>query len=72
MSQGAIVEPSIARAMSLEEWAAMPDDEPGKLVNGQLIEEEAADIPHEVIVSPKTSDLPVMRTWRLDTSAFAL
>lgn len=51
MSQRAIVEPPVARAMSLEEWANMPEDEPGELVDGQLVEEEGADNPHEVIVS---------------------
>ena len=51
MSQHAIVEAPIARAMSLEEWAAMPEDEPGELVDGQLVEEAVADIPHEVVVS---------------------
>jgi Uma2 family endonuclease len=51
MNQSAIVEPSCAREMSLEEWANMPEDEPGELVDGQLVEEEVADNPHEVIVS---------------------
>ena len=51
MSQRAIVEPPIARTMSLEEWANMPEDEPGELVNGHLVEEEVADNLHEVIVS---------------------
>lgn len=52
MSQGAIMaEPPGERRMSLEEWAAMPEDEPGELVNGQLVEEEVADTPHEAVVS---------------------
>ena len=51
MSQRAIVEPPIARAMSLEERANMPDDEPGEFVDGRLVEEETADNPHEVIVN---------------------
>lgn len=51
MSQRAIIEPPPPREMSLEEWADMPEDEPGELVNGQLVEEEVADNPHEVIVS---------------------
>jgi hypothetical protein len=29
--------------MSIEEWAAMPEDEPGELVGGMLVEEEVAD-----------------------------
>jgi Uma2 family endonuclease len=52
MSQSAIlVEPPGERRMSLEEWAAMPEDEPGELVNGRLTEEEVADTPHEAVVS---------------------
>jgi Uma2 family endonuclease len=38
------------RRMSLEDWAAMPEDEPGELVAGRLVEEEAADAPHEAVV----------------------
>lgn len=52
MSQSAIVlEPPGARRMSLEQWAAMPEDEPGELVDGQLVEEEVADTLHEAVVS---------------------
>ena len=52
MSQSAIrAEPPGARRMSLEQWGAMPEDEPGELVDGRLVEEEVADIPHEAVVS---------------------
>jgi Uma2 family endonuclease len=37
--------------MSIEEWAAMPEDEPGELVAGCLVEEEMADYEHETVVS---------------------
>jgi len=37
--------------MSLDAWADMPEDEPGELVDGRLVEEEAADSPHETVVS---------------------
>ena len=37
--------------MSIEEWAAMPEDEPGELVGGWLVEEEVADYEHETILS---------------------
>jgi Uma2 family endonuclease len=51
MSQSAIlVGPPGQRRMSPEEWAAMPEDEPGELMNGWLVEEEAADTPHEAVV----------------------
>ena len=37
--------------MSLEEWAALPEDEPGELVDGYLVEEEVPENVHELIVS---------------------
>jgi len=52
MSQSTIlVGPPDERHMSLEQWAAMPEDEPGELVDGQLAAEEATDPPHEAVVS---------------------
>jgi Uma2 family endonuclease len=39
------------RRMSLEEWASLPEDEPGELVDGQLVEEEVADFDHEGVVA---------------------
>jgi Uma2 family endonuclease len=38
-------------AMTLEEWAALPEDEPGELVDGRLTEEEVPDSVHEVTVA---------------------
>jgi Uma2 family endonuclease len=38
-------------SMTLEEWAALPEDEPGELVDGQLVEEEVAGYIHEVVVA---------------------
>jgi Uma2 family endonuclease len=43
--------PAYGRPMSIEEWEAMDEDEPGELVDGRLEEEEVPDNPHEVIVS---------------------
>jgi Uma2 family endonuclease len=37
--------------MSLAEWANMPEDEPGELVDGLLVEDEVSDFPHEITVS---------------------
>lgn len=36
--------------MTLEEWAHLPEDEEGELVEGRLVEEEMPDYVHEVIV----------------------
>ncbi|MGA7123295.1 MAG: Uma2 family endonuclease [Polyangiaceae bacterium] len=38
------------RRMSLAEWAAMPEDEPGEIVDGVLVEEEVPEYLHELIV----------------------
>jgi Uma2 family endonuclease len=37
--------------MSLEEWASMPEDEPGELVDGELVEDEAPGWDHESVVA---------------------
>lgn len=37
--------------MTLDEWAAMPEDEPGELVDGVLVEEEEVGALHGSIVS---------------------
>lgn len=36
--------------MTLEAWAALPEDEPGELVDGELVEEEMPSFVHEVVV----------------------
>ena len=39
------------RALTLDEWSALPEDEPGELVDGFLMEEELPDPVHELAVS---------------------
>lgn len=39
------------RKMTLEEWAALPEDEPGELVDGELVDEEMPSFVHEVVVA---------------------
>ena len=50
MSQGTLVESPVAPELSLEEWFALPEDEPGELVDGHLEEEEVPDYLHELLV----------------------
>lgn len=40
-----------ARRMTVAEWVALPEDEPGELVDGCLVEEEMPDLVHEIVVS---------------------
>lgn len=47
-------------AMSIDEWAAMPEDEPGELVDGYLQEEEMPGLLHEIVV---TWLVRVLGTW---------
>ena len=51
MSTAAPLQPDQRRRMSVEEWASLPEDEPGELVEGELAEEEVADWDHEAVVA---------------------
>jgi Uma2 family endonuclease len=50
MSKEKLADPS-APELSLDEWFALPEDEPGELVDGRLEEEEAPDYLHEFLVA---------------------
>jgi Uma2 family endonuclease len=50
MSQGTLAKSPIAPELSLDEWFALPEDEPGELVDGHLEEEEVPDYLHELLV----------------------
>ena len=43
-------EGAFPREMTVDEWADMDEDEPGELVDGQLVEDEVPDFDHEAIV----------------------
>jgi len=51
MSQGTFAESPTAPELSLDEWFALPEDEPGELVDGRLEEEEVPDYLHELLVA---------------------
>jgi Uma2 family endonuclease len=53
--------------MTIEEWASMPEDEPGELVGGYLVEEEMADYEHEAVVSFANAAL---RNWVVPKGGF--
>ncbi len=46
--------------MTLEEWADLPEDEPGELVDGVLVEEEVPEYAHELVVAWL---IQVLRNW---------
>src|SRR5690606_25010258 len=52
--------PFFSRRMTFEEWVSLPEDEPGELVDGFLVEEEVPGYVHEVVVSWLSQKL---RNW---------
>ena len=65
--QHATVTPAPGR-MTVHEWAAMPEDEPGELCDGVLEEEEVADLTHETVVAWL---IVLLRTWIIPLRGFA-
>jgi Uma2 family endonuclease len=55
------------RALTLDEWAALPEDTEGELVAGFLEEEEMPDALHELAVTWLTA---VLRAWLLGKGGF--
>jgi Uma2 family endonuclease len=53
--------------MTLEEWAALDEDEEGELVDGQLEEEEMPSWAHELVVSWL---IEVLRRWIVPRGGF--
>jgi Uma2 family endonuclease len=58
-----------ATEMTLDQWAAMDEDEEGELVDGVLVEEEVAGSEHEVIVGWL---IYVLRGWLANRGGFVL
>lgn len=46
--------------MTVDEWAALPEDEPGELVDGVVVEEEVPDFVHEDVVA---WFIELLRAW---------
>lgn len=55
--------------MSVEQWAALDEDEPGELVDGHLEEEEAPTRAHELVASWL---IGVLRGWIVPRGGFVL
>lgn len=52
--------PVLPRRMSFDEWASLPTDVPGELVDGYLVEEEVPDYVHEIAIAWL---IQIMRNW---------
>jgi Uma2 family endonuclease len=50
MIPAALLDTRVER-MSLEQWVALPEDDPGELVDGFRVEEEAPDNVHELVIA---------------------
>ncbi|HWO24784.1 MAG TPA: Uma2 family endonuclease [Kofleriaceae bacterium] len=55
--------------MSLEAWGALPEDEPGELVDGSLVEDEEPENAHEIVV---TWLIWALRQWGTSRGAVVL
>ena len=51
MSQALSLEQDTTTGLSFDEWISLPEDEPGELVDGKLVEEEMPDYVHELLVA---------------------
>lgn len=67
MSHGSAVHAQRATLLSVDDWAALPEDEPGELVDGRLEEEEVADLVHETVVSWL---IGVLRAWMIGRGGY--
>ncbi len=50
MSGETALEPTAAAELSLAEWFELPEDEPGEMVDGRIVEEEVPSYIHEILV----------------------
>jgi Uma2 family endonuclease len=55
--------------MTLDEWAALPEDQPGELVDGYLVEEEVPENAHELVVGWLVQSL---RNWGVHRGAIVM
>ncbi len=57
-----MIESHATDELSLADWTALPEDAPGELVDGRLVEEEVSDYVHEILVIAIGS---ILRAWIL-------
>jgi Uma2 family endonuclease len=56
-------------ALSVEEWFGLPEEVPGELVDGLLVEEEVPDAKHELVITWLTA---LLRAWMRGSGGFVL
>jgi Uma2 family endonuclease len=69
MSHGTALDAAREPEMSLAEWAGLPEDDEGELVDGRLVEEEVSDATHEDTVSWMNA---LIRGWVVPRGGFVL
>lgn len=57
------------RTLTLEQWAELPEDEPGEIVDGVLVEEEVPSFIHELVIAWL---LRVLGNWGVEHGALAV
>lgn len=67
MSQNPYPEPQAPRLLSVAEWAALPEDQAGELIDGRLVEEEMSDCVHELVVAWL---IQTLRGWLIPRGGF--
>ena len=51
MGRATTTESMVPSVRTLADWSAMPEDDPGELIDGRLVEEEVPDGVHELLVA---------------------
>jgi Uma2 family endonuclease len=67
MSRHPLLEEAVHGELSLTEWFALAEDERGELADGHLVEEEAPDYAHEILVILLGS---LLRAWFVPRGGF--
>jgi len=60
MAETSAATPAAERRLTVDEWAELPEDDAGELVDGVVVEEEMADLVHEAVVMWL---IGVLRPW---------
>ncbi len=63
-----LIDSAVATELSLADWYDLPEDEPGELVDGRLVEEEVPSYVHEMLVLFLGA---VLRNWVVPLGGFA-